>query len=64
MNNGYTQQIRDRITNAPDGSVFVNSDFADIADSNTIKQSINRLIREGILRRVIRGIFEKPKFSK
>lgn len=25
MNNGYTQQIRDRITNAPDGSVFVNS---------------------------------------
>ena len=41
MNNGYTQQIRDRITNAPDGSVFVNSDFADIADSNTIKQSIN-----------------------
>ena len=64
MNNGYTEQIRDRIINSPEGSVFVNSDFADIADNNTIKQSINRLIREGILRRVIRGIFEKPKFSK
>ena len=64
MNNGYTEQIRDRITNAPEGSVFVNSDFADIADNNTIKQSINRLIQEGVLRRVIRGVFDKPKFSK
>ena len=64
MNNGYTEQIRDRIINAPEGSVFVNSDFADIADNNTIKQSINRLIQEGILRRVIRGVFDKPKYSK
>ena len=64
MNNGYTEQIRDRIINAPEGSVFVNSDFADIADNNTIKQSINRLIQEGVLRRVIRGVFEKPKYSK
>lgn len=30
MNIGYTEQIRDRIINAPEGSVFVNSDFADI----------------------------------
>ena len=64
MNNGYTEQIRERIINAPDGSVFVNSDFADIADNNTIKQSISRLVREGILRRVIRGVFDKPKYSK
>ena len=64
MNNGYTEQIRDRITNAPEGSVFVNSDFADIADNNTIKQSMNRLTQEGILRRVIRGVFDKPKYSK
>ena len=64
MNSSYTKQIRDRIISAPDGSVFVNSDFADIADSNTIKQSINRLIQEGILRRVIRGVFDKPKYSK
>ena len=64
MNHGYTEQIRDRIISAPDGSVFVNSDFADIADNNTIRQSISRLVREGILRRVIRGVFDKPKYSK
>ena len=64
MNNGYTKKIRDRITQAPDGSIFVSSDFSDIADSNTVKQSLNRLIRENILRRIIRGVYEKPKYSK
>ena len=64
MNNGYTEKIRNRIINAPDGSVFVNSDFADIADNNTVKQSINRLVQEGVLRRVIRGVFDKPKYSR
>mgnify|MGYP005784288819 FL=1 len=64
MNNGYTKKIRDRITQAPDGSIFVSSDFSDIADSNTVKQSLNRLIRENILRRIIRGVYEKPKYSR
>ncbi len=64
MNNGYTEKIRNRIINAPDGSVFVNSDFADIADNNTVKQSINRLVQEGVLRRVIRGVFDKPQYSR
>jgi hypothetical protein len=58
------EKIRERIMQAPDGSVFVNSDFADITDTNTIKQIISRLIKEGTLRRIIRGVFEKPKYSK
>lgn len=64
MNNGYTEQIRERVLSSPDGSIFVNSDFSDIADINTVKQSIKRLIQENTLRRVLRGIFEKPKYSK
>ena len=35
-----------------------------ITDTNTIKQIISRLIKEGTLRRIIRGVFEKPKYSK
>lgn len=64
MSNSYMEKIRERIMQAPDGSVFVNSDFADITDTNTIKQIISRLIKEGTLRRIIRGVFEKPKYSK
>lgn len=64
MSNSYMEKIRERIMQAPDGSVFVNSDFADITDTNTIKQIISRLIKEGTLRRIIRGVFEKPQYSK
>ena len=64
MSNSYMEKICERIMQAPDGSVFVNSDFADITDTNTIKQIISRLIKEGTLRRIIRGVFEKPKYSK
>lgn len=63
MNNGYIQEMRTRILAAEDGTVFIASDFGDIADSSTIRQGLNRLCQSGIIRRVIRGIYEKPKYS-
>ena len=64
MDNGFMKSIRDRVLASADGSVFTSSDFADIADTGTIRQSLNRLVQEKILRRIIRGVFEKPKYSK
>ena len=64
MDNGFMKSIRDRVLAAEDGSVFTSSDFADIADTGTIRQSLNRLVQDKILRRIIRGVFEKPKYSK
>lgn len=62
MDSGYMKQIRKRILAAEDGTTFATSDFADIADSATVRQSLNRLVQAGILQRVLRGIFVKPKF--
>ena len=64
MNSGFTQRMRERVLAAPDGSVFTASDFADIADTATIRQSLNRLVQEKVLRRILRGVFEKPRFSR
>ena len=64
MDNGYTKKVRERILKAKDGTVFTTSDFADIADTASIRQSLKRLVESGMIRRVIRGIFEKPKYSK
>ena len=58
------QKIRARILAAEDGAVFVAPDFADIADTATIRQRLKRLYQSGIIRRIIRGIYEKPKYSK
>ena len=38
VDNGYTKRIRERVLSLEDGTVFVMSDFADIADTSTIRQ--------------------------
>lgn len=63
MINGYSEQIRERIRNAVDGTVFICSDFADIANTETIRRNLNRLSEVAIIRRVLKGIYEKPKYS-
>lgn len=63
MDSGYMKQIRERILSAKNGMIFTTSDFADIADADTVRQSLNLLVNHGILRRVFRGVFEKPKYS-
>lgn len=63
MATGYSKQIQERIRCAADGTVFVSSDFADIADAETIRRNLNRLTQAGTLRRILKGVFEKPKYS-
>jgi len=62
--NGFSKQIRERIGAAVDGTIFVNSDFADIADQETVRRTLNRLTQAGMLRRIRKGVYEKPKYSK
>ncbi len=64
MKTGYSKQIQERINGADDGTIFVNSDFADIADSETTRRNLNRLTQIGVLRRILKGVYEKPKYSK
>lgn len=61
MKTGYSKQIQERINGADDGTIFVNSDFADIADSETTRRNLNRLTQIGMLRRILKGVYEKPK---
>ncbi len=63
MANGYMSGIRERIISSEDGTVFVASDFADIADANTIRQSMYRLVNNGTIRRILQGVYEKPRYS-
>ena len=56
-------QITKRIDEAPFGSAFVTSDFTDLAEYETVKKTIARLEKKGMIRRVLRGVYDKPKFS-
>lgn len=60
----YAKQIQNCIRTAPDGTIFIVSDFSDVADSEIIRRNLNRLGQAGTLRRILKGVFEKPKFGK
>lgn len=64
MAKGYSRQIQERIAVAAEGSIFVNSDFADIADTETVRRNLNRFVKSGMLRRILKGVYEKPEYSE
>src|SRR5438874_5868233 len=50
-----------RITNKGRGSVFTIRDFEDIATRTAVRQSLSRLSRRGLIRRIGQGIYEYPR---
>lgn len=56
--------LRERIRAAEIGSVFVASDFADVTENVKVGVSLSRLEEEGIIMRVMRGVYYKPGYSK
>lgn len=60
----YQSQIEERIMSYPYGTAFSASDFLDIADANSVSQALFRIEKDGKIRRVINGIYDKPAYSQ
>ena len=60
----YTSAISSRIKRAKVGSVFAMVDFADLAPNNAANRVVTRLVAEGVLAPVLRGIYQKPRYSE
>ena len=56
-------QIKTQIRKAEYGAVFVSVDFAELADKARIGVVLSRLEAEGLIRRVLRGVYYKPEYS-
>ena len=59
----YLNEIRNRIKAEKYGSVFVATDFADIAENVKIGVCLSRLEDEKTLLRIMRGVYYKPEYS-
>ena len=57
-------EIKKRIALYEDGDIFFTSDFKDIASLDTIRKCLGRQVEKGAIRRVMDGVYEKPKYSK
>ena len=62
--NSYLDQIKNRIKNFDSGKVFINNDFLDIAGNETVRRTLNQLVRENKIKRVINGFYYNPKYSE
>jgi hypothetical protein len=58
------QTIEDRISEYPDGHVFVPADFLDVTSMVNINNVLVRLLKRGTIKRPLRGVYSKPYFSK
>ena len=63
MSLGYMKQLRERIDEAKEGMLFIHAGFVDVADAETIRRTLNRLVERQVLRRVMNGIYKKPRYS-
>ena len=63
MANGIYTEIKKRIAMAEGGTVFVTSDFTDIATTTTVRKCLGRQVEEKCIRRILDGVYEKPIYS-
>lgn len=59
----FFEQILSRIESMAKGEVFIISDFSDLADEATVRKALSRLEEDGKIRRIMRGVYENPKFN-
>ena len=58
------KRISERIGESKPGTVFVTSDFSDLATTYAANGVLRRLEKSGDIRQIMRGVYERPKYSK
>lgn len=56
-------KILHRIHGTGRGSVFISKDFLDLGNRAAIDQALSRLVKDGSIRRLGRGLFDYPRVS-
>ena len=56
------QEILNRIENFESNQVFIANDFFDIAGYETVRSTLNRLVEDKVIIRIMKGIYYKPKY--
>lgn len=58
------QQIREKVTTKRRGEPFRTAEFLTLGGRATVDQSLSRLVKEGKIKRVARGVFVRPKINR
>jgi len=58
------QKVLSRIYGNGRGWAFSQADFADLGTRSAVDSSLHRMEKEGVIRRVIRGVYDYPRYSE
>lgn len=58
------EKILRKISTFYKGKVFISEDFLDITSTETIRRTLNRLVEDDIIKRVSKGFYYVPAYSK
>ena len=64
MREKYQEEIESKIAEFAPEYAFSAADFRNIADTDPVNKALSRLCEEGIIRRVVQGIYDKPMYSQ
>ena len=60
----YKEKIDEKISDFESNKVFFANDFLDIASYDTARKTLNRMVNERKIKRVIDGFYYNPKYSE
>ena len=60
----YKQEILNKIENFGPNKIFIANDFFDIAGYETVRSTLNRLVGDKELMRIMKGVYYKPEYIK
>lgn len=60
----YTEKISDKINDFDSHKVFFANDFLDITSYDTARKTLNRMVNERKIKRVIDGFYYNPSYSE
>jgi len=64
MSQSFENKALYRIRGTGEGWAFSPSDFLDLGNRRTVDSALHRLVRKGNIRRVVRGVYDYPRFSE
>ncbi|UXR74786.1 MULTISPECIES: DUF6088 family protein [unclassified Staphylococcus] len=58
----YKSEIKSKIEGLPKNTVFIANDFLEIADYETVRKNLNRMVDNGEIKRVLKGVYHNPGY--
>jgi hypothetical protein len=63
MRDIITEKLNASIDALGQGEIFIANDFLEIAEYETVRRALNRLADDGKIRKILRGVYYRPRFS-